>query len=442
MTTYSLFTRLFVLPQRSLIIRQVYLLCLTCTFFCFSGEIVAAEKHSLSGEWYFDVLTSPNGPGRREVLFLQEGDRVIGFIDSNSASGRFVGNFDGKRLEFTAVLEFGGLPMAAVYTAEVAGDKMSGTIEYGLYGQATFAGFRGRRPGNLNSTNTPLIGSARDTDLDASSVGDFFATTIDGVLMPEMLTVQGGHFRMGNNSAAVNPDYGEDFALVHTVEISTFSMSRFLITNAQYLAFCAATGRTPPVPPKGWDNYLHQYPNHPVVKVNAPDAEAYTNWLSTLSGKPYRLPTEAEWEYAARAGIDGKNYIFGDSWKIDGANISIWRIGNIPDRDGWKAWWDNEGNRMSKSQPMTTRVGSFPPNDWGFYDMTGNVWEWVHDWYQADYYAVSPDKDPMGPPSGTEKVLRGCSWYNKPDVCFHATRDRYNPELRLYYNGFRVVAHQ
>jgi formylglycine-generating enzyme required for sulfatase activity len=91
---------------------------------------------------------------------------------------------------------------------------------------------------------------------------------------------------------------------------------------------------------------------------------------------------------------------------------------------------------------MTTRVGSFPPNDWGFYDMTGNVWEWVHDWYQADYYAVSPDKDPMGPPSGTEKVLRGCSWYNKPDVCFHATRDRYNPELRLYYNGFRVVAHQ
>ncbi len=96
---------------------------------------------------------------------------------------------------------------------------------------------------------------------------------------------------------------------------------------------------------------------------------------------------------------------------------------------------------MSKSQPMTTRVGSFPPNGWGFYDMTGNVWEWMHDWYQADYYTVSPEKDPMGPPSGDEKALRGCSWYNKPDVCFIATRDRYGPNSQLYYNGFRVVAH-
>ncbi|MFQ5635710.1 MAG: formylglycine-generating enzyme family protein [Gammaproteobacteria bacterium] len=401
----------------------------------------AEEHYSLSGDWYFDVLTSPNGPGQREVLFLQEGERVIGFIESNSASGRFVGRFDGARVEFTAVLEFGGQPMAAVYEAQVDGDTMSGTIEYGLYGRATFVGFRGRRPPESGDDDMTLIGSAAEAEIDAAADGDFFGIPRGGVLTPEMIAVEGGRFRMGNDGPAVNPDYGKDFAHVHPVEVSDFRMSRFPVTNAQYLAFCEATGREPPSPPKGWGDYWHRYPNHPATNVNAADAVAYADWLSDLSGDTYRLPTEAEWEYAARAGTEGKNYVFGDDWIVDAANISIWRIGAIPDRDGWKEWWDREGDRMSKSRPMTTRVGQFPPNDWGFQDMTGNVWEWMHDWYQADYYVVSPAKDPMGPPAGDEKVLRGCSWYNKPDVCFIATRDRYAPQVRLYYNGFRVVAH-
>ena len=420
--------------------RHTVTIILIGAWILFCTGATAAERNSLSGEWYFDVLTSPNGPGRREVLFLQEDERVIGFIDSNSASGRFVGSFDGKQLKFTAVLEFGGQPMAAVYEAAVDGDAMSGIIEYGLYGKATFVGFRGRRPLEPSEREAELIGSARDVNLDVASVGDFFGVSADDLLLPELIDVKGGRFRMGNDSPDVNPDYGEDFAHVHTVEVSTFRMSRFLITNAQYLAYCEATDREPPMPPKGWGDYLHRYPNHPVVNVNAIDAQAYTEWLSTVTGDTHRLPTEAEWEYAARAGTDGTNFVFGNDWIVDGANISIWRIGSIPDRDGWKDWWDSEGNKMSKSEPMTTRVGTFPPNVWGFYDMTGNVWEWMHDWYQAEYYAVSPEKDPRGPASGEEKVLRGCSWYNKPDVCFIATRDRYSPELRLYYNGFRVVA--
>ncbi|MFV1988542.1 MAG: SUMF1/EgtB/PvdO family nonheme iron enzyme [Gemmatimonadota bacterium] len=398
-----------------------------------------AQESSLSGEWYFDV-ESPNGPGQREVLFLQEGERVIGFVDSNAASGRFVGTFDGSTLVFTAVLEFGGQPMAAVYKGTVSGDSMSGVIEYGLYGQATFVGFRGRRPVDPTPVDAPLVGSVRDADLDAGSVGDFFGVSRDGVLVPEMVVVEGGRFRMGATGAAPSADYEQDFEQVHTVEVSGFEMGRFLVTNAQYLAFADATGVEPPLPPKGWGDYLHLYPNHPVVNVSSQDAEAYTAWLSTLGGATYRLPTEAEWEYAARAGIEGQTYLFGNEWEIDGANISVWRIGEIPDRDGWKAWWDGEGEQMSNSQPMTTRVGSFPPNGWGFYDMTGNVWEWMYDWYQSDYYAESPEKDPMGPTAGDEKVLRGCSWYNKPDVCLIATRDRYAPDTRLYYNGFRVVA--
>jgi len=403
-------------------------------------EEALSEQPSLSGEWYFDVLTSPNGPGQREVLFEQEGDRVIGFIESSSATGRFVGAVDGANLQFTAVLSFGGRPMAADYTATVSGDSMSGQIEYGLYGTATFVGFRGRRPTASTDEGAGLIGSARDAAIEASRVGDFFGTSEDGVLAPEMLSVAGGRFRMGNDGPAVDPAFGADYAHVHVVELSAFRLSRFLISNAQYLAFCEATDCEPPLPPRGWGDYLGLYPNHPVTNVSFDDAQAYAAWLSSLDEVTYRLPTEAEWEYAARAGTEGENYVFGDEWVMDGANTSVWRIGEIPDRDGWKVWWDDEGERLSESEPMTTRVGSFPPNDWGFYDMTGNVWEWTQDWYQADYYEDSPENDPAGPPTGDEKVLRGCSWYNKPDVCFHATRDRYAPDVRLYYNGFRVAA--
>ena len=398
----------------------------------------AATQADISGEWHFDVQ-SQNGPGRREVLFRQEGQRVIGFIESDSASGRFVGSFDGKDLEFTAVLEFGGEPMAAVYRAKVNGDQMEGSIDFGLYGKATFIGHRGRRP-QAQQPGGPIEGSARAAGIEAASTGDVFGVVRDGVLLPEMIAIPAGRFRMGNDGPAVKPEFGADFAHVHMVAISAFRMSRFVVTNAQYAAYATATNAPSPLPPKGWGDYAARYPNHPVVNVNYEEAVAYARWLSEKTGERYRLPTEAEWEYAARGGIEGRNFVFGDAWQVNGANTATWHIGRLVGRDEWKAWWDREGDRLSKSQPMTTRVGSFPPNAWGLYDMAGNVWQWTADWYQADYYRVSPEKDPGGPASGDEKVLRGCSWYNQPDVCFIATRDRYSPERRLYYNGFRVAA--
>ncbi len=398
----------------------------------------APAAGDLSGEWYFEVV-SPNGPGHRDVLIRQEGRRIIGFIESDSASGRFVGTVEGNAVEFTAVLEFGGEPMAAVYRGRVEGDRMEGSIDFGLYGKATFTGQRGRRPQEA-AAGASIEGSAREAGLEAASAGDHFGVMREGVLLPEMLTVPAGRFLMGNDGAAVPREFGADFAHVHPVEVSAFRMSRFPVTNAQYRAFTEATKREPPLAPRGWGDYVNSHPNHPVVNVNYHDAAAYAQWLAALTGEAWRLPTEAEWEYAARAGVAGRNFIFGDEWRIDAANTATWHIGRIVDRDGWKAWWDAEGDRRSKSQPMTTRVGSFPANAWGFYDMAGNVWEWTQDWYEADYYRVSPAKDPVGPASGEEKVLRGCSWYNQPDVCFVATRDRYAPERRLYYNGFRVVA--
>ncbi|MEQ1803070.1 MAG: formylglycine-generating enzyme family protein [Gammaproteobacteria bacterium] len=406
---------------------------------------VRAAPADLSGEWYFDVV-SQNGPGRRDVLIRQEGSRVIGFIESDSASGRFVGTVNGASLQFTAVLEFGGEPMAAEYRAQVAGDSMAGTIDFGLYGRATFTGHRGRRPAegagtSVSESGSQVIeGSARTAGIAAASAGDSFGTLREGVLLPEMVAIPAGRFLMGNASPVVKPEYGADFAHLHPVDISAFRMSRFLVTNAQFAAFCAATGREPPLAPRGWAAYGTRYPNHPAINVNFDDASAYVAWLAKQTGDAYRLPTEAEWEYAARGGQEGWNFVSGDQWRLDAANTAVWRIGRLVDRDGWKAWWDSTGEALSKSRPMTTRVGSFPPNGFGLYDMAGNVWQWTRDWYQADYYQVSPAKDPPGPATGAEKVLRGCSWYNQPDVCFIATRDRYAPDRRLYYNGFRVAA--
>ena len=132
---------------------------------------LAAALADLSGEWYFDV-SSPNGPGRRDVLFRQEDHRVIGFIESDSASGRFVGSVDGANLEFTAVLEFGGQPMAAVYKAQVDGDSMSGTIDFGVYGRATFTGGhsrrRGRRPARCRSREPRPVSPASGPPLGIS----------------------------------------------------------------------------------------------------------------------------------------------------------------------------------------------------------------------------------------------------------------------------------
>lgn len=398
-----------------------------------SAPSLSAESLDLSGPWAFQVLTSPNGPGAREVLFKQEGNRVIGFIESNSASGRFVGTLDGTHLEFTAVLEFGGQPLAADYIATVKGDTMEGRIEYGLYGTATFVGQR--VVAKTSAADDEIVGSAKDAKIEAARTGDDFGIMLQGQLAPEMLSVIGGTFQMGSAKA----DAGHDYNMPHTVTVSDFSMSRFQVTNAQYAAFIKATGYETPWEPKGWTGYMAKYPNHPVVNVSWYDAKAYTDWLSGLTGETYRLPTEAEWEYAARAGHKGQRYVWGDKWDNKAANISTWRMGYVPDRDGWKEWWDGQGEQMSKSQVMTTRAGSFPPNGWGFYDLVGNVWEWTNDWFQQDYYKTSPRENPMGPETADEKVLRGASWYNKPDVAWTATRDRYAPTVRLDYNGFRVV---
>jgi len=242
----------------------------------------------------------------------------------------------------------------------------------------------------------------------------------------ELIFIPGGEFQMGDLWG--DGDYDE--RPVHTVRVDDFYMSKYEITVGQFKRFCEATGRSMPSQPS-WN----RGDDYPVVNVSWYNAVRFCNWLSRQAGLEevydestweadfskvgYRLPTEAEWEYAARAGGKEIKYPNGNTLTHDDANY--WGTGG---RDVWD---------------RTSPVGSFPPNELGLYDMAGNVWEWCNDWYDEDYYSRSPVDNSTGPSSGRYKVLRGGSWDFGPGSCRTANRIRVVPDDTWGNLGFRVV---
>jgi len=249
----------------------------------------------------------------------------------------------------------------------------------------------------------------------------------DGVVMA---LIPAGEFQMGSSGNILHADGHRegyrDEKPVHTVHVDAFYMDKYQVTNAQYRRFVQETGHREPdgnawVPEKGgfrsgfkaWSDESFKGDNQPVVCVSWEDAMAYAKW----AGK--RLPTEAEWEKAARGGLEGKKYPWGDDITHDNANYE--------EKDGKDRW------------KYAAPVGSFAPNGYGLYDMAGNVWEWCLDWYNRDYYADSPERNPKGPDSGNWRVLRGGSWdYHAVGLrCAH--RHKFDPETRFSVVGFRCV---
>jgi formylglycine-generating enzyme required for sulfatase activity len=218
----------------------------------------------------------------------------------------------------------------------------------------------------------------------------------------EMIFVRGGTSYMGCNQNSIDDCYGEELPY-HEVEVNNFYIGKFEITQKQWYNIMGSNPST-----------IKDCSGCPVVNVSWYDAQLFISKLNLKSGKNYRLPTEAEWEYAARGGRFSNDYIFAGNGSINDV-----------------AWYKE--NSANRPQPVGQKV----QNELGLYDMSGNVYEWCSDWFGN--YGSNTLLNPQGPTTGNEKVLRGGSWYDVPRDCRVYYRFKYNPDHRGFNIGFRLV---
>lgn len=224
----------------------------------------------------------------------------------------------------------------------------------------------------------------------------------------EMIYVEGGSFSMGATTEQVDEADSDEYP-VRKVTLDSFYISECLITQSQWEKVMGT---------EIFDSYDFKYgkgDDYPIYYVSWEDAQEFCEKLSELTGKKYTLPTEAQWEYAARGGNKSKGY------KYSGSN-------NIDD----VAW--HSGNSDSETHSVKTKL----PNELGLYDMSGNLWEWCQDWYVSKY-DESDTNNPEGPTTGPNRVLRGGSWYVNAQSCRIANRGHNPPSASAAYYGFRVV---
>jgi formylglycine-generating enzyme required for sulfatase activity len=226
------------------------------------------------------------------------------------------------------------------------------------------------------------------------------------VAQPSLVRIPKGWFDMGSETGQDNE------RPVHRVWVDSFEFAIHQVTHADYARFLAATKSDSP---PNWEDPQLSLPHQPVVSVNWFESNAYCEWLSHATGRSYRLPTEAEWERAARGGLEGKLYPWGDEPPESLPNYAMrWKTGPEP-------------------------VGGDKPNGYGLLDIGANVHEWCLDWYSPEYYSVSPQRNPRGPDVGTRRASRGGSWRHYTKVSRCAARSSIPPEFKYADYGFRVV---
>ena len=230
-------------------------------------------------------------------------------------------------------------------------------------------------------------------------------------LKPEMVVIPAGEYRRGCRSDCDSLSIAKP---VQKVKVKSFELSKTEVTFAEYDRFTAATGLEP-ADDRGWGRG-----RRPVINVLWEDAVAYTKWLSEQTGERYRLPSEAEWEYAARSGTKKKKYSWGNGIGSNRANCN-----------SCGSRWDGR---------QTAPVGSFSPNGWGLHDLHGNVWEWVQDCWNDSYQGAPTNGSAWESGDCSRRVLRGGSWFNYPGDLRSANRDGFATSSRYDGSGgFRVA---
>ncbi len=242
----------------------------------------------------------------------------------------------------------------------------------------------------------------------------------------DWVAIDPGSYTMGapeNNKYSPEEEYPS-----HSVTLSkSISVMKYEVTVAQFRKFCEVTGVAMPKAPfwgfKNWEGLSLE--NYPIVNVTWKEAKAFAQWMGG------RLPTEAEWEYIARA--NGTTKYSGDN----SANKVAWSRSNST--DVVTVYKNSAGETVTKKGWKPRAVGTLKSNEWGLFDLSGNVMEWCSDWYGSDYYAKSEATDPKGPAEGTFRVLRGGSWYSISEFCSVYNREFIHPGTRNEQIGFRIV---
>jgi formylglycine-generating enzyme required for sulfatase activity len=243
----------------------------------------------------------------------------------------------------------------------------------------------------------------------------------------DLIQVKGGTFKMGSKNSDTSAELDEQKE--HSVTLNTFEISKFEITVWEWKQFIKANKMKMPIKPSwGWQD------NYPINGITWNEAIAYCNWLSTkeklqpcyskkgpnfvcnFKANGYRLPTEAEWEFAAKGGTNSKGFRYSGSDKLEDV-----------------AWYKANSN----GQPHT--VGTKLPNELGIYDMSGNVWEWCWDWYNKDFYKLEKGDNPKGPEMGERRTVRGGSWDSKSNYVRPANRISTIPSKTHEFYGFRIA---
>ena len=291
----------------------------------------------------------------------------------------------------------------------------------------------------------------------------------------EMTLIPAGEFKMGSGESAeataaffnktcgenaLTADFFKDEHSQHRVRITKpFYLGTYHVTRGHFRQFVKDSGYKTDAEKGdhpgafGWDpekkefgfNEKYSWRNagfeqtdeHPVVNVSWNDAVAFCKWLSKKEDKTYRLPSEAEWEYACRAGTTTR-YYSGDDPE------TLATVGNVADAAAKAQFPDWKYTiKANDGYVFTAPVGKFKPNAFGLFDMHGNAWQWCADWYGAKYYAKSPADDPTGPDTGDVRVLRGGSWNGRPSFTRSAERSWSNPDYWVIDGtGFRVARTQ
>ncbi len=230
---------------------------------------------------------------------------------------------------------------------------------------------------------------------------------MNSLIIPEIVRLPQGQFLMGSEHGQENEQP------VHHVSLDGFGIGRFPVTNREY-EFFLAENDIGPAP--FCSNPKFSHPDLPVVGITWDEAVAYCRWLSACTGQAFRLPSEAEWEYAARGGREGELYPWGND--APGARTMI---GYDPITGG------------------PARVGVNPPNGFGLYDMSEGVHEWCSDYYDSGYYLYAPERNPQGAAAGTRRASRGGSWRHQIKFSRSAARSSLPPSFRYADYGFRVA---